>query len=411
MKCEIISVGTELLLGNIINTNSQYLSERLADLGFDVHYHHTVGDNEARLIEAGEISLGRSELLIFTGGLGPTDDDITRETVAKLMGLTIHNDEAILKGIQSFYDKLNRSMPEINKKQANVPEGALVLENPNGTAPGLILKKDGKYAVLLPGPPKEMIPMFETSVVPWLKEKGDGSVIESKTLRVVGVGESAVQEKLQHIFDTQTNPTVAPYAKTSETHLRVTAKAINKEEAQKMILPMVKEIELILGENIYGYDETTLEMAILDLAKRKGVTLSTAESCTGGLVASRLTDIGGASEAYIGSVVSYSNEVKMKVLGVKEATLKAYGAVSAETAAEMAEGVRRVTGADIGISTTGIAGPGGGSEEKPVGLAYIGISTSEGTKTIRNFALGNREKIKWNTATKALDTLRREMLE
>jgi len=411
MKCEIISVGTELLLGNIINTNSQYLSERLADLGFDVHYHHTVGDNEARLIEAGEISLGRSELLIFTGGLGPTDDDITRETVAKLMGLTIHNDEAILKGIQSFYDKLNRSMPEINKKQANVPEGALVLENPNGTAPGLILKKDGKYAVLLPGPPKEMIPMFETSVVPWLKEKGDGSVIESKTLRVVGVGESAVQEKLQHIFDTQTNPTVAPYAKTSETHLRVTAKAINKEEAQKMILPMVKEIELILGENIYGYDETTLEMAILDLAKRKGVTLSTAESCTGGLVASRLTDVGGASEAYIGSVVSYSNEVKMKVLGVKEATLKTYGAVSAETAAEMAEGVRRVTGADIGISTTGIAGPGGGSEEKPVGLAYIGISTSEGTKTIRNFALGNREKIKWNTATKALDTLRREMLE
>lgn len=411
MKCEIISVGTELLLGDIVNTNSQYLSERLADLGFDVHYHHTVGDNEARLVEAGRASLERSELLVFTGGLGPTDDDITRETVAKLMGLAIHNDETILTKIQDFYDKLNRPMPEINKKQANVPEGALVLDNPNGTAPGLILEKDNKYAILLPGPPKEMIPMFENKVVPWLKEKGDGSVIESKTLRVVGVGESAVQEKLQHIFDTQTNPTVAPYAKTSETHLRVTAKASNRLEAEKMILPMVKEIEEILGTNIYGYDDTTLEMAILDLAKSKGVTLSTAESCTGGLISSRLTDIGGASDAYIGSVVSYSNEIKMKLLGVKPETLEAHGAVSAETAAEMAEGVRRVTGADIGISTTGIAGPGGGSEEKPVGLAYIGIATAEGTKTIRNFALGNREKIKWNTATRALDFLRREMLE
>lgn len=411
MKCEIISVGTELLLGNIINTNSQYLSQRLADLGFDVHYHHTVGDNEDRLIEAAKISFERSDLLVFTGGLGPTDDDITRETVAGLMDLPITNNPDILAGIQRFYDRLNRHMPEINKKQANVPAGAIVLDNANGTAPGLILQKDGKYAILLPGPPNEMVPLFETKVVPWLKEKGDGTVIESKTLRVVGVGESSVQEQLQHIFDHQTNPTVAPYAKTSETHLRVTAKASNKEEAQRMILPVVKSIEDILGQNIYGFDETTLEMAIIELAKEKKFFISTAESCTGGLVASRITDVSGSSEVFNGSVVSYSNEMKMKVLGVSSATLEKHGAVSPETAAEMAEGIRKLTGADIGISTTGIAGPGGGSEHKPVGLAYIGIATAHGTKTYKNFAMGNREKIKWNTSTRALDLARREMLE
>lgn len=411
MKCEIISVGTELLLGNIINTNSKYISERLADLGFDVNYHITVGDNEGRLVDAGKISFERSELLIFTGGLGPTDDDITRETVAKLMGLTIRNDEVILSKIKGFYDRLNRSMPDINKKQANVPEGAIVLDNPNGTAPGLILTKDGKYAVLLPGPPKEMVPMFEDKVVPWLRKIGSNTVIESKTLRIVGVGESSVQEQLQHIFDKQTNPTVAPYAKTSETHLRVTAKASSKEEAHKMILPVVKKIEEILGDNIYGYDNNTLEMVILDLAKKKNLFISTAESCTGGLIANRITDVSGSSEVFLGSVVSYSNEMKINILGVKEETIKNHGAVSSETAAEMAEGIRKITGSNIGISTTGIAGPGGGSAEKPVGLAYIGIATDKGTKTFKTFAMGNREKIKWNVSTKALDILRREMLK
>ncbi len=411
MKCEIISVGTELLLGNIVNTNSQYLSERLADLGLSVFYHHTVGDNEERLLVTAEEALERCDLAIFTGGLGPTDDDLTRETVAKAMGLRITNDPGILAKIRQYYDKMGRVMPEVNKKQANVPEGAIVLENDNGTAPGLILEKDGKWAILLPGPPKEMIPLFEQKVVPWLREKGESSVIFSKTLRVVGVGESAIQEQLQHIFDRQTNPTVAPYAKTSETHLRVTAKAETEELASGMIEPVVAEIEGILGDNIYGYDDMTLEMTILKLAKEKGLIVSTAESCTGGLVSSRITDVGGSSEIFTGSVVSYSNEIKMKVLGVKEETLIAHGAVSGETAAEMAEGVRRLMGADIGISTTGIAGPGGGSEAKPVGLAYIGIATADGTKTYRHFSVGNREKIKWNTSTRALDILRRRMLE
>ena len=411
MKCEIISVGTELLLGNIINTNSKYISERLADLGFDVNYHITVGDNEGRLVDVGKISFERSELLIFTGGLGPTDDDITRETVAKMMGLPIRNDEVILSKIQGFYDRLNRPMPDINKKQANIPEGAIVLDNANGTAPGLILTKDGKYAVLLPGPPKEMVPMFEDLVVPWLRKIGSDTVIESKTLRIVGVGESSVQEQLQHIFDQQTNPTVAPYAKTSETHIRVTAKASSKEEAQNLILPVVKSIEEILGDHIYGYDNNILEMVILDLAKKKNLFISTAESCTGGLIANRLTDVSGSSEAFLGSVVSYSNEMKINILGVKEETIIKHGAVSRETAAEMAEGIRKLTGSDIGISTTGIAGPGGGSAEKPVGLAYIGIATDKGTKTFKSFAMGNREKIKWNVSTKALDILRHEMLK
>lgn len=411
MKCELVSVGTELLLGDILNTNSQYLSVRLAELGVGVYYHHTVGDNEDRLIATTKEALERSDMVLFTGGLGPTDDDITRETVAKVLELDMENDPSILAGIQLFYQNTGRIMPEINRKQANVPTGATVLENKNGTAPGLILRKEDKWVVLLPGPPKEMIPLFEEKVVPWILSKNEASVIYSETLRVVGVGESSIQEKLQSIFDRQTNPTVAPYAKTSETHLRVTAKAETLEAAKDMVAPVVEEIENILGDSIYAKGNHSLEETIVEFAKQKGLILATAESCTGGLLSSRITDVSGSSEVYHGSVISYSNELKMKLLGVSAETLRNYGAVSSETAMEMAKGVRILTGAHIGVSTTGIAGPNGGSPEKPVGLAYIGISTENETIAYKHFSMGNREKIKWNTSTRALDLLRRKMLE
>lgn len=410
MKCEIISVGTELLLGNILNSNSKYLSERLANLGLDVYNHITVGDNENRLMAVVHEAFTRSDLLVFTGGLGPTDDDITRETVARAMNLPIHTDVEIFNKIDSFFKKIGRPMPEINKKQANVPEGAIVLNNDNGTAPGLILSSNGKHAVLLPGPPLEMIPLFEEKVVPWIKTITDTQVIESRILRIVGIGESSVQERLQHIFDRQSNPSLAPYAKNSEVHLRITAKTKNKEEAISLIKPMENEIIGILGDAIYAFDGDSLEQTVVSLAKLKKITLATSESCTGGLISSRITDVPGSSDVFLGGVISYSNELKNKLLNVKLDTLEKFGAVSAETAIEMAEGVRLLTGANIGISSTGIAGPSGGSEEKPVGLAYIGISTANGTEAFKNMAFGNREKIKWHTSTRALDIIRRKML-
>ncbi len=410
MKCEIISVGTELLLGNILNTNSKYLSERLASLGLDVYNHITVGDNENRLKSVVDDAFKRSDLLVFTGGLGPTDDDMTRETVASAMNLPIHVDNEILFKIESFFKKIGRPMADINKKQANVPLGAKVLENSNGTAPGLILSSNGKYAVLLPGPPSEMIPLFEEKVVDWIKSITNSQVIESRILRIVGIGESSVQERLQHIFDNQSNPSLAPYAKNSEVHLRITAKAKNTEEAINLIKPMENEILEILGDAVYAFDNSSLEETVVSLAKSKKLTLATAESCTGGLISSRITDVSGSSDIFLGGVVSYSNDLKISILKINEETLNKFGAVSAEVAFQMAEGARAITGADIGISSTGIAGPNGGSVEKPIGLSYIAISTSEGTEVFKNMAFGNREKIKWQTSTRALDIIRRKML-
>jgi nicotinamide-nucleotide amidase len=409
MKCEIIAVGTELLLGNIVNSNARYLSEKLAELGIDVHYHITVGDNMARLKEAIETSLNRSDMIITTGGLGPTDDDLTKEGVAEALGLKLIPHNESLEKLERHFKQANRSMPECNKKQGYIPEGAIVLENNNGTAPGILIEKDKKVIILLPGPPKEMMPMFANQVYDYLNAKSK-FVIKSKTLRVVGIGESAIQELLQHIFDKQSNPTVAPYAKDGEVHLRITAKCQTDEEAISLLMEMKTMITSILKENIYGYDEESLEYIVYQLLKKKNKTISIAESCTGGMISGRLTNVSGVSSVFMNSIVTYSNEAKMKLINVREDTLIKHGAVSAETAKEMAQGIMEVSGTDIGISVTGIAGPDGGTADKPVGLFYIGIAIGDIVEAHRFFYPGSRERIRNNAVIKALDILRRKLL-
>ena len=409
MKCEVIAVGTELLLGNIVNSNARYLSEKLAELGIDVHYHITVGDNMERLKEVIQTSMNRSDIIITTGGLGPTDDDLTKEGVAAALGLKLLPHKHSLEKIEGYFKATNRPMPECNKKQGYIPEGAKVLENNNGTAPGIVLEKADKVIILLPGPPKEMMPMFVEKVYPYLKAKSD-FIIKSKTLRVVGVGESTIQELLQHIFDEQSNPTVAPYAKDGEVHLRITAKCQDEVEANSLLKEMETKITNILHENIYGYDEESLEYIVYKLLKEKNMTVSIAESCTGGLISGRLTNVSGVSSVFMNSIVTYSNEAKMKFINVKEDSLNKHGAVSAETAEEMAKGIKQVSGTDVGISVTGIAGPEGGTAEKPVGLFYIGIAIADKVEAHKYCFPASREKVRWNATTKALDILRRELL-
>lgn len=409
MKGEIIAVGTELLLGNIVNTNAQYLSQKLADLGIDVYYHVVVGDNLKRLTETIKTSLERSDIVITSGGLGPTADDITKEGAAQAMGLKLLPDEESIERIKKMFSSTGRIMTENNIKQGYIPEGAVVLENNNGTAPGVLIEKEGKIVIMLPGPPKELYPMFESKVLPYLKSKTD-STIRSKVLRVIGVGESAVEHILKDIFDSQANPTIAPYAKDGEVHLRITAKTGIPEEADSLIAEMEQKVRAILGDNIYGCNEETLEEAVLKLLQKKNLTISLAESCTGGLVASRLTDIPGASASLISGVVSYSNESKINILKVKEETIRKYGAVSPQTAEEMAVGAKRLSNTDIGLSITGIAGPDGGSAEKPVGLCYIGIAIGKSVNVQKIMLTGNRNRIRWGSSSRALDFLRRVLL-
>lgn len=409
MKGEIIAVGTELLLGNIVNTNAQYLSQKLADLGIDVYYHVVVGDNLKRLTETIKTSLERSDIVITSGGLGPTADDITKEGAAQAMGLKLLPDEESIERIKKMFSSTGRIMTENNIKQGYIPEGAVVLENNNGTAPGVLIEKEGKIVIMLPGPPKELYPMFESKVLPYLKSKTD-STIRSKVLRVIGVGESAVEHMLKDIFDSQANPTIAPYAKDGEVHLRITAKTGIPEEADSLIAEMEQKVRAILDDNIYGCNEETLEEAVLKLLQKKNLTISLAESCTGGLVASRLTDIPGASASLISGVVSYSNESKINILKVKEETIRKYGAVSPQTAEEMAVGAKRLSNTDIGLSITGIAGPDGGSAEKPVGLCYIGIAIGNSVNVQKIMLTGNRNRIRWGSSSRALDFLRRELL-
>ena len=409
MKSEIIAVGTELLLGNIVNTNAQYLSQKLADLGIDVYYHVVVGDNLKRLTETIKTSLERSDIVITSGGLGPTADDITKEGAAQAMGLKLLPDEESIERIKKMFSSTGRIMTENNIKQGYIPEGAVVLGNNNGTAPGVLIEKEGKIVIMLPGPPKELYPMFESKVLPYLKSKTD-STIRSKVLRVIGVGESAVEHMLKDIFDSQANPTIAPYAKDGEVHLRITAKTGIPEEADSLIAEMEQKVRAILDDNIYGCNEETLEEAVLKLLQKKNLTISLAESCTGGLVASRLTDIPGASASLISGVISYSNESKINMLKVKEETIRKYGAVSPQTAEEMAVGAKRLSNTDIGLSITGIAGPDGGSAEKPVGLCYIGIAIGKSVNVQKIMLTGNRNRIRWGSSSRALDFLRRELL-
>lgn len=410
MNCEIIAVGTELLLGDIVNTNAQYLSQRLSSLGIDVYHQTVVGDNLERLVEAIKTASRRADIIITTGGLGPTDDDITKLGIAKALGVELSLDEPSLRRIKEWFFKYGRPMPAINERQAYIPEGSSAIDNDNGTAPGIIGVYDNKIYIALPGPPKEMRPMFEDKIVPYLKEKSKHIII-SHTLKVIGIGESAIQEMLGDIMANQSNPTIALYAKEGEVHIRVTAKDENIYEADDKIKEIERKISSILGINIYGYDEDTLESVVHKLLQEKRMTIAFAESCTGGMLSSRFTEIPNASISFINGVVCYSNEAKVNILGVNRDTIEKYGAVSMETAEEMANCIKRISNTDIGLSITGIAGPSGGTESKPVGLCYIGIAFNDQVKVYSFIFNGNRNKIRWLAATKALDLLRRTILE
>lgn len=409
MRAEILAVGTELLLGDILNTNAQYLAQELASLGIDVYYQSVVGDNPKRLEDTIFHAFSRADLIITTGGLGPTEDDLTKETAAKYFQEPLVLDEEALNQIKGFFDHIGREMTPNNLKQAYVPQhNGIVLYNENGTAPGIIIEKNGKIIVMLPGPPKEVIPMFEKQVKPFLAGKQEYTFI-SRILRVASVGESAMEAMVKDIMDAQENPTVAPYAKDGESILRITAKAKDEGEAKALIDPVAAALRERLGKAVYAEGETTMAAEVAKLLMGKKKTIAVAESCTGGMIASSLVDYAGISQVLLEGCVTYSNEAKERRLGVKAETLERYGAVSMQVAEEMAAGVAATSGATVGLSTTGVAGPDGGTEEKPVGLVYIGICMNGKTKAKEFRYAGKRNRIRERATFQALDWLRRAL--
>lgn len=411
MIVELISVGTELLLGNIVNTNAAYLAQQCASLGLSCYYQSVVGDNVDRLRRALLTALERADIVMLSGGLGPTTDDLTKETAADVMQMPLEMDGHSLERITSFFEKIGTKMTENNKKQALVPRGALVLDNENGTAPGLILEKDHKRLILLPGPPNELRPMFENSVRPYLEPLCAGTLY-TRTVKICGMGESKAASVIQDLIDGQTNPTIAPYAKTGEVHLRVTAKAADGKEGAKLVKPVVKELKARFGVHIYTTDpEVTLEQAVVELLAANHLTACTVESCTGGMLASRLINVPGVSETFKAGYVTYSNKAKRRILGVKKGTLHKYGAVSAQVAQEMAEKAALVSKCDVTVSVTGIAGPDGGTPEKPVGLVYIGCCVCKKTTVRECRFTGSREKIRESAVSAALTLMRQCVLE
>lgn len=413
---DILCVGTELLLGEVVNTNAAYISKKLADFGVSVFHHAVVGDNPERLKEALDLALSRSDLVVMSGGLGPTFDDLTKETVASKFGLSMHTDEETLENIKKFFASRGNglcTMTKNNLKQAEIPDGAVALANPNGTAPGILLERDGKTVIMLPGPPRELCPLMDGAVSDYLR-KSTESVLVSHNLHIIGMGESAVEETLRELMTTSENPTIAPYAGDGEMRLRITAKAENEAEGEALCEAMIAKVKATpVGEFIYGIDVGSTERAVVNALIESKLTISTAESCTGGLIAKKITDVSGASAVYMGSCVTYANEAKVKLVGVKEETLKAYGAVSEQTAAEMAKGVREALGTDIGISTTGIAGPGGGTPEKPVGTIFVGISSrlGESVTRLRLSPMRSRDYLRACTAGNALSLALAEILK
>lgn len=373
MKTAILSVGTEILFGQIVNTNTVYLSQQMNMLGFDVMYHYTVGDNPKRVEEMIDLAFQDCDLILTTGGLGPTQDDLTKEVACKALDDTLVMMDDVLEEITKYFKTLGREMTENNKKQAIMPSRATVFHNDAGTAPGFALEKDGKYIICMPGPPREMKRMFQKSVVPFLQSMIDGALYY-RQIRFFGIGESMLETQLLDLIDDQTDPTLATYAKEGECSLRIASKRATEEEAEHAVDEMLEKVKERVGHYIYSCDDEELAQVVADRLMEQGLTLSSAESCTGGMFASTMTDIPGISQCFDRGLVTYSNQAKMEELGVSAGTLEKFGAVSEETALEMVEGLKRVSGSDVCISVTGIAGPGGGSEEKPVGLVYIGFS-------------------------------------
>lgn len=412
MVVELISVGTELLLGNTVNTNAAYLAQKCAILGLSLYHQTVVGDNEERLNETLQTALGRADVVILSGGLGPTQDDLTKETAASVLEMPLVEDTHSRERIEEYFKNSQfKIITDNNWKQAMVPKGAIVVDNDNGTAPGLIMEKKGKSVILLPGPPNELVPMFEKSIMPYLR-KLQPETISSVMVKICGLGESYVETQIADLIENQSNPTIATYAKTGEVHLRVTAKAADEKEAKKLIKPMVKELKNRFGNSIYTTDENvTLEETVVNLLKEKELTLTTAESCTGGMLGARLTNVPGVSDVYKQGFITYSNRSKRKMLDVKKNTLKDYGAVSDKTAKEMAKNGAFITGSDVCVSITGIAGPGGGTPEKPVGLVYIACCYHDNITVNEYHFKGEREKVRENTVVRALTLLRECILE
>ena len=373
--CEIISVGTEILLGDILNTDAQFLSIQLALMGISVLHQTTVGDNPERLREALGIAASRNDIIITSGGLGPTPDDLTKEICCEFFSKKCVLHQESLDRMSAYFASKGLEMTENNKKQAMLPTDCTVFPNDNGTAPGCAIEKDGKHILMLPGPPGELKPMFFNYAAKYLKRFSDKTII-SHSIRTFGIGESAMAQKVNDLFD-GSNPTLAPYAKNGEALLRVTAMAQSKEDAEKLCAPIIKEVSKRLDGLVYGIDVPNIETAVVNMLKEKHLKLATAESCTGGYIGKRITDIPGSSDVFECGIISYSNEIKANVLGVSRDDLQKYGAVSEQVAKQMAIGALKVSGADIAVSVTGIAGPGSDGTDKPVGLSYIGIAAKD----------------------------------
>ncbi len=408
MTAEILCVGTELLLGQIVNTDAQFLSRELSRIGIAVYRQSTIGDNPARLKEAFLTALGRSDIVFATGGLGPTMDDLTKETIAEALSLPMELHKDSLGKLKDFFMRLGRTMTPNNEKQAWFPKGAIILKNDRGTAPGCIVETGGKAVIILPGPPRELTYMYEHEVLPYLEGKSNLK-FHSVNLRFIGIGESELEHRVKDLMEAQTNPTIAPYAGSGEVMLRLTASAPDMERAKALIAPVEAEIRSRVGQYLYTSEYSSLAETMVRLLAQKGLTLAIAESCTGGMLSSMLVDVPGSSEVLAGGVVAYSNDVKQSLLGVKVETLSAHGAVSPETALEMAQGTLERIGADYALSTTGIAGPGGGTAEKPVGLVYVALARKYcGHTEVKQLQIPReRDYVRRLTCLNALDMLRK----
>ncbi len=405
---EILSVGTELLLGNIANTDAQTLSQGLSELGLNVYYHTVVGDNPQRAREAVAIAKKRADIIITTGGLGPTCDDLTKNVLAEAFGKKLVFDEPSAERIRSYFAKTKRPMTDNNLQQAMLPEGCTVLANDWGTAPGCAFQAEGVHVIMLPVPPSECRPMFQYRAKPYLQSLSEG-VIASHTLKLFGIGESAMEAQLRDQMNAMSNPTLAPYAKEGECELRVTAKAPTDAEAQALLKPTVEQVKALFGSKVYGVDVSSLEEVVEGLLREKGMTIGVAESCTGGLMAKRLTDVAGASQVFLGGIVSYTNQVKAGMLHVPQHLLDQFGAVSPEVALAMAEGARKALGCDIALATTGVAGPDKDDWDNEVGTMFVAIATPDGTH-VRPLKLGSRPvraRLRTQTAHHAFDLARR----
>lgn len=403
---ELIAVGTELLLGSIVNSDAQMVSRELSALGINVFYHTVVGDNPQRLEAAVNIAKARADIIITTGGLGPTCDDLTKQTLARCFGKELVFDQRSMDRIVAYFERMKgRKLTENNRQQAYLPEGCTIFDNDWGTAPGCAFEAEGTHVIMLPGPPSECTPMFRRWAIPYLKSLSEGAIV-SRSLRLFGTGESMVESQLREKMNAMTNPTLAPYAKEGEVELRITAKADTEEQAAALLDPVEEELRARFGKLVYGTDVNSLEEVVLSLLKERGLTFSCAESCTGGLVAKRVTDLPGASQVFRGGVVSYTNEVKAAVLGVPQELLDREGAVSAPVAKAMAEGIRKATGSDLAVATTGVAGPDPDDRGNPVGLVFVAVATEEGTFVKEQHLGGTRARVRTTAASCALNLAR-----